>query len=201
MATHAKTAKKPLLKPVLKPINTLVKPLQQAGVATPPVIQRVWQWVADNGPHGANQTADALKLERNNTSSTLGILCDRGMMTRATEVRLGKSVLIYTANPKMKTYELWPVSKEAKARKAATSKLREEARNPKSAEIFTIAGTAHLPKPEDTALVEVQAVEVQATEAKEVHILDRLSVREAYALYLELRTMFNPVALTDAGKA
>lgn len=194
MATHAKTAKKPLLKPVLKPINTLVKPLQAAGVATPPVIQRVWQWVADNGPHGANSTADALKLERNNTSSTLGILCDRGMMTRVAEIQQGKSVLIYTANPKMKTYELWPVSKEAKARKAATSKLREEAHNPKSAEIFTIAGNAHLPKVEEAPVVE-------AVEAKEAHILDRLNVREAYALYLELRTMFNPVTLTDAGKA
>lgn len=163
---------------------TIVKKLKDAGVRIPTVNQRVWQWVFDNGAHGANAVADTLKIPRNNASSTLGNLCDRGMMTRKLEKdQTGKDVLIYSVVPRMKKYELLPVSAAAKARKEKIRLKRQAANAP--AEIFTQAGTANLPPAEPTQPV------------KEPHILDRLNVREAYTLYLELHKMFNPAPVVS----
>lgn len=158
---------------------TIVKKLKDAGVRIPPVNQRVWQWVFDNGPHGANAVGDTLKIPRNTASSTLGGLCDRAMMTRKTEKdQTGKEVLVYSIAPRMKKYELLPITAAAKARIQKARLKRQAANAP--AEIFTQAGTANLPPTEP-----VQPI-------KEPHILDRLNVREAYTLYLELHKMFNP---------
>lgn len=160
---------------------TITKQLKGAGVVIPPVNQRVWQWVFDNGPHGANAVGDTLKIPRNNASSTLGALCDRGMMTRKMDKdQTGKDVLIYSTAPKMKKYELLPVTAAAKARKEKVRLKRQAVNAP--TEIFTQAGTANLPPTQPV---------------KEPHILDRLSVREAYTLYLELHKMFNPAPVVS----
>lgn len=160
-------------------MSTVVHALKKAGVPLPPVNQRVWQWVFDNGAHGANAVGDTLKIPRNNASSTLGGLVDRGMMTRKTEKdQRGKDVLIYATAPRMKKYELLPVTAAAKARKSARHLKQQEVDAP--AEIFTQAGTANLPP---AAVVPV---------VPEPHLLDKISAREAYALYLELHAMFNP---------
>lgn len=155
---------------------TIVKQLKAAGVETRPVIQRVWQWCKDGGKqHTSTEVGDGLGVPRNNASSTLGILCDRGMMTSKKEFSklLGRSITYYAVNPKMKKYELQPITAAAKSR-AKRSKSKQTVEK----EIFTVAGTAHEPP------------------KVELHILDTMSVREAYKMYQELHAMFNrpPVA-------
>lgn len=153
---------------------TIVKQLKEAGVETRPVIQRVWQWVKDNGKHTSTEVADGLGVARNNASSTLGILCDRGMMTSKKEFSklLNRDITYYIASPKMKKYELLPITAEAKSRPK-----RGQAKKKVEKEIFTVAGTAHEPPKEP---------------APTPHILDTMSVRAAYKLYQELHAMFNP---------
>ena len=160
---------------------TLVVPLRKAGVEIKPLTFRVWQWLKDNGPHNCNQVSDALGEKRNNTSSTLGQLVDRGMViAKRSADKLDKHPkYVYTTAPKMKSFELWPVTKEAKER----LRLKRVGFSPAPVAdkpLFVEAGIAHL----------APAVQVVVEPVIPTHILDTMSVRDAYALYLELRTMF-----------
>jgi len=153
------------------------KALEKVGIKGTPVNHRVWQFLKDSGTHNANAVAVALKLPANNVSSTLGQLRDRGMVTSKVEQdRLtGRNVHYYTTVANLKTWALLPFTAEAKARP------RRQHPTPRQVSGMHDLGTAHLPA----------AVPPPVTPTP--HILDRLSVRDAYALYLELKGMFNPV--------
>lgn len=161
---------------------TIVRQLKEAGVAVPPLIQRVWQWVKDNGKHTSTEVALAINAPKNNVSSTLGILCDRGMMTRVREhsKALGHDVTYYTAASKLKKYELLSLTQEARDRPKRKSAKAEVAAGRQST--FTQAGTANL-------------VPVEVTPPP--NLLDTMNVRQAYALYQELYAMFNQGAKVD----
>lgn len=147
---------------------TIVRQLKEAGVKVPPVIQRVWQWLKDNGRHTSTEIAAAINLPANNVSSVLGNLCDRGMVSRAKEhsIAKGHQTTYYAANPKMKSYELLPFTQEAKTRLKRGSPAPVAVERPR------------LPEP------------VVVVPAKPENLLDTLTVREAYAIYLELKAMF-----------
>jgi hypothetical protein len=178
-------------------MSTLKTALKNQGLRPNPIIRQIWQFLKDSGTHNAQGVSKALKLTVENTSSTLGQLRDRGMVSSKldTDKTTGRDVFYYTVVPKMKSYELQPIGTEAKARKAAIRAKRDSqatAKDTKQLEKLGIvdAGTAHLPKP---VMPEIITPVVQTNRrAAPVHILDQISVREAYQLYLELKSMFVP---------
>lgn len=147
--------------------------LKKAGVPTRPINQQVWQFLKDSGTHNANAVAKALKIPANNASSTMGQMRDRGMVTSTMELDkfTGHTVMYYSVNPKMKSYSLLPITAEAKARPKRSHKATAKSG-------MHDLGTAHLPVPPVVA------------PTPKPHILDTLSVREAHALFLELKAMF-----------
>jgi hypothetical protein len=157
-------------------MTTLPKALKESGLV-PPIIQRVWQWVKDNGAHDVNAVASALGLQHNSISSTLGLLCHRGMATRKKEMdhSLGHERFVYTVPGKLKKYELLPMT-EASKNRPKRGQPKPEADEPK--DIFTRTG------PTDQVLE-------PAAPPPATNIIDTMNVREAYALYLELQTMFH----------
>ena len=158
-------------------MTTLPKALKDSGIV-PPVIQRVWQWIKDNGAHDTNAVAVALGIKHNTASSTLGILVDRGMATRKKEMDQSTNNLrfVYTASGKLKKYELLPITQAAKDRPKRGYAAPEKTEEPK--DIFTRVPAAEpAPEPVDPP--------------NGSRVLDSMNVREAYALYLELQTMFH----------
>jgi hypothetical protein len=94
----------------------------------------------------------------------------------------GKVRFVYSVNPKMKHYELLPFTAEAKLRPKRGAAKKAERANQKQLQLFAQAGTANLPE----TITKEAAVELVA----KPHVLDTMNVREAYQLYLELKTMF-----------
>lgn len=153
--------------------------LKKAGVSIPPLIQRVWQWVHDNGPHGSKAIASALSNTISNVSGALTLLLDRGMVTRREEYdrSRGRRCYVYEASHKLKIYELLPFTAESKLR------------NKRGVSILTYTECA---KPEVAAAALAEETSETRIEAcgPALNILNTVNVREAYQLYLELKTMF-----------
>lgn len=154
-------------------MTTLPKALKDSGLV-PPVIQRVWQWLKDNGPHDVNAVSAAIRVPHNSVSSTLGILCHRNMVTRKKEMdpSRGQDRFVYTVPGRLKNYELLPMSEESKNRPK-----RGQSKEPpavESKDVFTRVGQT-----EQT----LDSIPPRS-------VLDSMNVREAHALYLELKAMF-----------
>jgi hypothetical protein len=177
-------------------VSSIKTALKSVGIRSVPISQLVWQFLNDSGPHNANGIAAALKMPVNNVSSLCGQLRDRKMVTFKIEEdkTTGHKVAYFSVVGKGKKYKLLPVSAEARARVAKYREKMLAATEPKSP--FTVVGTAHLPAVPPVESVVVAPVVV--TPVVPADLLDRISVREAYALYLELKRMFtqdNPFVL------
>lgn len=176
---------------------TITKAMQKAGIPLPPTNRRIWQWCRDkNKRHTANEVAKALNILPNNASSVLGQLRDRNMMIVTVEFSkaLGHNISYYETNPKMKMFELLPITKAAKER-VQNKRLKKAAAT--SDKGFVEAGVAHILSrevaPVPANLTAPVASDAPAEITNKAHILDKISVREAFELYKELRAMFNPV--------
>ena len=151
--------------------------IQKAGI-TLPMNQRIWMWLKDNPKKTNAQIAAALKEKDNNVATLCKDLLDRGMVTREFESRSGKAgkgwtvrdVALYTVNPKMQTYELWP-------KKTAPKAPQKEA--PKAA----------LPLP--VTMLEPGEFRAPPPWTPEVHCTG-LSLGHCRQLYDYLQTIFNP---------
>jgi hypothetical protein len=189
-------------------LSTSIKSaFQVVGVRPIPANQKIWQYIKDKGSQNANQIAAALKLPSNTVSSQCGQLRDRKMVVSKTEMdqSTGHKVHYFSVPAKLKKFELLPVSVEAKTRIekhkasiAAADALLKGIPLPEAKDPFTQAGTANLPAAPVTAVaVEPTAVAVAApAKFAPAELLDHMSVREAYAMYLELKAMFCPQAAT-----
>ena len=170
-------------------MTTLPKALKDSGIV-PPVIQRVWQWIKDNGAHDTNAVAVALGIKHNTASSTLGILVDRGMATRKKEMDQSTNNLrfVYTASGKLKKYELLPITQAAKDRPKRGYAAPEKTEEPK--DIFTRVPAADKDWTDFTRDLPAGPGGPKPVESVGSRVLDSMNVREAHALYLELKAMF-----------
>ena len=156
--------------------------LAEAGVKPVPQNRRIWQWLKDNGPHTAQQIGAALGLKINNVSSQCGAMVLRAMLTGKAETNPATRMPItrYATAAKMRKFELLPVTPEAKNR---------EKRDAAKSKMVSNVKLASRAEANNQAVIE-RLLEIRPPVAE---LLDRLSVREAFKLYQELRTMFESV--------
>lgn len=156
--------------------------IQKAGI-TLPVNQRIWMWLKDHPKSTNAQIASVLDVADNNVATLCKDLLDRGMVTREFEQRRGKAgrgwtmrdVALYSVNPKMQTYELWP--KKAKEKPKAPP-LQKEA--PKAT-----------PTPAPAVMLEPGEFRAAPAWSAEHHCTG-LSLGHCRELYDYLNEIFNP---------
>ena len=161
--------------------------LVETGIKAKPQIQLIWQWLKDaKQAHTAKEIATALGMTVANTSSTLGMLCGRDMASgkQKWNEHSQREVTYYVTNQKLKTYELQPFTQAYKNRPKRNTPM-ETVEPIKS--LFPVAGTAN-----KTPLTLIPEGVMVNPVVEQKSLLDTLSVREAYSLYLELFAMFNP---------
>ncbi len=162
--------------------------LKIAGVERHPLNRRVWQWLKDNGKHTAVQVGLAMNEAPNNVSAQLTNLYDRGMVIKSKELdkskgKNGHLVAYYMADPKLRSFELLPITKEGRERIKQRLEKKEHANDPvPPKEPFVVAGTAHLVSP-------APAVEPPKPDYKKL-VLENMNVIQAHELFLVLKDMF-----------
>ncbi len=164
----------------------------EIGIRPLPMNRRIWQFVKDKGALNTNQVAAGLGLPANTVSSQLGQLRDRALLVSKPELdkTTGHTVHYFSAPAKLKKFELLPISSAAKERRAKARRSKNNAAEP-----FVLVGTAGLAQARSGAQPPTPPAIAAPTGLKTspaAVLLDSMSVREAYALYLELRGMFNP---------
>lgn len=157
-------AKKKPAKPAAKQAKPAPAP---AAVAAPPApqshMQVVWEWLRDHPASTTTEAAEKTSLPLGEVSALFTTLTRRRMVERSERpAALGaRFQKVYSCNPKMQGFELLPLD-------LATLPM---AYKKKSAPQVPAQGPPAVP-----------------TTASE--LLDKLSVREAYAVFLELSAMF-----------
>lgn len=134
--------------------------LKTAGVKVPPLNKRVWLWLHDHPNKTYTEIGAAINEPPSNVSGTLSAMQKRGMVQGAREYMRGTNRLVTRYCTLGKSFALKPLP---------TPKLEAE---PK----VEVQVAAELPK--------------MPPEAVAKSLLDTLSVKEAFALYQELRAMF-----------
>lgn len=165
-------------------VSSVKLALQEAGVRTVPQNRRVWQWLKDNGKHTALSVSKALNEPNNNVSSVLGQMRDRGMVISTMEMDQSRGGMraFFVANPKMKQFELRPLTEEAKKRTKRGYAQEPETKSAESGPFIQV--------PAPVAPTFTLASNTLPERPPGSQILEAMNVRQAYALYLELRAMF-----------
>lgn len=140
--------------------------LAESGIKLPSQMQQIWQWLYDNPRKMASDIAATLPIPSTSVSSVIAQLKGRKMINSSKEwsEHAKKEVTYYSAAGK--TFELLP-DLRVKNKKASGK------------------ATVLLEQPEP---IEEKKKPEQPTADS---LLDTLSVREAYALYIQLRAMFS----------
>ncbi len=181
-----------------------------------PANERIWLWIKDNPDHTVEEISKAMNEDRGIVSGTISQMFFRDMLTRKEDKRpgggRGSTVLYrYKTNPRLKVFELWPLSEEAKKAKQAEHDRRVNLRltkEQKTAQVFTLAGTAHLPAtvPEPVAeaapepVIPRQPAGLTSEQYADL-ILEHMNAKAAYKLYLVLKEMYEHPERAFAEKA
>lgn len=179
--------------------------IRKAGLNGAPLNQRAWQWLKDHPDHTANEIGAAIGEKGSDLSSILGKFFDRDMVTRKVEPTIigtkGVPTYRYKINPKMKEFEMWPITAAGKKRhddavlRRIANKARKQAR--KDGNVFSLAGSAHLPvvapEPEvvQPAVPQLPKQDGLTADQYAELILEHMNVKAAYKLHLVLMGMFH----------
>lgn len=176
-------------------VTSMKRALQVSGVPILTLNQRIWQWLKDHQGKTAAEVAAALGETAGNISSCLGKMFDRGMVTRVLEPHKkgtrGVDFFRYSTHPKLKEYELLPITAAGRKRHEELMLKRNAKKAKATAEknVFSIAGTAHLP-PVEPPQPAIQPVTPPTAEEEIELLLHRMSVGHAFKLFKRLREMF-----------
>lgn len=80
-------------------VNTKILPTQ---------MQRIWTYLKDHPGHSSRRITAELKILPTSISSLLSKMVDRDMVYTRKEAQLGRLVVLYFVNGRMKEYELLP---------------------------------------------------------------------------------------------
>ena len=153
--------------------------LKQAGIKTPTLFERAWNWVKDHPGHTSSEVGIGLRLDKKGLASTvLSQLAARGMVHGKLEHRRGirgaknSSLLCWSVEPSMESYELLPkVNKKAPTAKMFSTVMC------KGTNIGANIGAAPSPLPAPNL-------------SKPAVNIEMLTVKEAYDLYQQLLRYF-----------
>ena len=146
---------------------SVISQLKNAGVRVPPLNQRVWNWLKDNGEHTTREISAAIKVSLSSVSSTCTTMRDRDMLLSKSEhsKASNRNLLYYRVSPKMRSYVLLPIS---------------------------LAGKARVKRGQATPAI--KPPEVLSAPAKPQFdaktALDNLTAREAHSLFQEMKKIF-----------
>jgi hypothetical protein len=96
-------------------MNAISTALKTSGVKLPPTNKRIWLWLHDHPGRTAKEVANAIGVANSTTSSQLGNMVSRGMVTAVSEKHPHRESQLRRYATCIREFELLPMPRRASA--------------------------------------------------------------------------------------
>jgi DNA-binding MarR family transcriptional regulator len=90
-------------------MNAISTALKTSGVKLPPTNKRIWLWLHDHPGRTAKEVANAIGVANSTTSSQLGSMVSRGMVTAVSEKHPHRDIQLLRYTTCIREFELLPL--------------------------------------------------------------------------------------------